>query len=104
LGQFDSGIELPEQRATIASLTRSLTSRERNVVRLRFEQDLTQTEIGEIVGVCQIQVSRICATRSPSCTSPRARLRGRSLPEHRRLSETTSCRARRGTREPRPRD
>ena len=36
-----------------------LTPRERNVVRLRFEDDLTQREIGRRIGVSQMQVSRI---------------------------------------------
>ena len=38
---------------------RSLTLRERNVIRLRFEHDLTQAEIGAHIGVSQVQVSRI---------------------------------------------
>ena len=33
--------------------------REREVVRLRFEEDLTQAEIGERIGVSQMQVSRV---------------------------------------------
>ena len=36
-----------------------LTPRERDVVRLRFEHDLTQTMIAEEVGISQMQVSRI---------------------------------------------
>jgi RNA polymerase sigma-B factor len=38
---------------------RSITPREREVLRLRFEEDLTQAEIGEQIGVSQMQVSRI---------------------------------------------
>jgi RNA polymerase sigma-B factor len=38
---------------------RSLTPREREVVRLRFEEDLTQAAIGERIGVSQMQVSRV---------------------------------------------
>jgi RNA polymerase sigma-B factor len=38
---------------------RSITPREREVLRLRFEEDLTQAEIGERIGVSQMQVSRI---------------------------------------------
>ena len=37
----------------------SKTSRSRGVLRLRFEEDLTQAEIGELIGVSQMQVSRI---------------------------------------------
>jgi RNA polymerase sigma-B factor len=36
-----------------------ITPREREVLRLRFAEDLTQAEIGERVGVSQMQVSRI---------------------------------------------
>ena len=38
---------------------RVLTDREREVLRLRFAEDLTQSEIGERVGVSQMHVSRI---------------------------------------------
>ena len=38
---------------------RVLSEREREVLRLRFEEDLTQSEIGEIVGVSQMHVSRL---------------------------------------------
>jgi RNA polymerase sigma-B factor len=40
-------------------LTAILTPRERRVVALRFVHDLTQAEIGEQIGVSQMQVSRI---------------------------------------------
>jgi RNA polymerase sigma-B factor len=36
-----------------------LTPREREIVRLRFEEDLTQAEIGKIVGLSQMHVSRV---------------------------------------------
>ena len=48
-----------EDRATIEQLMRVITPREREVLRLRFAEDLTQAEIGEHVGVSQMQVSRI---------------------------------------------
>jgi RNA polymerase sigma-B factor len=38
---------------------RTITPREREVLRLRFEEDLTQAEIGDIIGVSQMQVSRL---------------------------------------------
>ena len=37
----------------------TITPREREVLRLRFEEDLTQAEIGERIGVSQMQVSRL---------------------------------------------
>jgi RNA polymerase sigma-B factor len=59
LGTEERGFALAEQRATLEHLMRSITPREREVLRLRFEQDLTQAEIGERIGVSQMQVSRI---------------------------------------------
>ncbi len=59
LGVLDDGFERAEQRATIQRLAAHLTKRERQIIRLRFEEDLTQTEIGAIIGVSQMQVSRI---------------------------------------------
>ena len=38
---------------------RVITPRQREVLRLRFAEDLTQAEIGERIGVSQMQVSRI---------------------------------------------
>lgn len=48
-----------------------LTDRQRRVLRLRFVDDLTQSEIGELIGVSQMQVSRILAT---TLTTLRTRL------------------------------
>jgi RNA polymerase sigma-B factor len=59
LGDEDDGFRAAEQRATIATLSRSLTAREREIVRLRFEEDLTQAEIGKLVGLSQMHVSRV---------------------------------------------
>ncbi len=59
VGVAEAGYEQAEQRATLDALLRCLTAREREIVRLRFEEDLTQAEIGERVGLSQMQVSRI---------------------------------------------
>ena len=48
-----------EDAATVERLMRVLTDREREVLRLRFEEDLTQSEIGARVGVSQMHVSRL---------------------------------------------
>jgi RNA polymerase sigma-B factor len=55
----DASYDRAEDRATIDRLMRSITPREREVLRLRFEQDMTQAEIGEVIGVSQMQVSRL---------------------------------------------
>jgi len=59
VGTSEDGFSLAEDRATIEQLLRAVTPREREVLRLRFEEDLTQAEIGELIGVSQMQVSRI---------------------------------------------
>jgi RNA polymerase sigma-B factor len=58
-GRTDDGYELAEQRATVRSLTASLSDRDRRVLALRYAGDLSQSEIGRRVGVSQMQVSRI---------------------------------------------
>ena len=37
----------------------ALNEREREILRLRFEEDLTQAEVGQRMGVSQMQISRI---------------------------------------------
>ena len=59
IGVEERGFALAEDRATIEHVMRVITPREREVLRLRFAEDLTQAEIGERVGVSQMQVSRI---------------------------------------------
>ena len=58
-GHEDPGFGVAEDAATVERLMRVLTDREREVLRLRFEEDLTQSEIGERVGVSQMHVSRL---------------------------------------------
>ena len=48
-----------EARLMLGPALSALTDRERLIVRLRFNEDMTQAEIGEIIGVTQMQVSRI---------------------------------------------
>jgi RNA polymerase sigma-B factor len=59
IGGDEDGYDRAEERATIDQLMRTITPREREVLRLRFQEDLTQAEIGEIIGVSQMQVSRL---------------------------------------------
>jgi RNA polymerase sigma-B factor len=58
-GVEDPGFGVAEDAATVERLMRVLSDREREVLRLRFAEDLTQAEIGERVGVSQMHVSRI---------------------------------------------
>jgi RNA polymerase sigma-B factor len=59
MGIEDPGFGLAEDAATIERLMCVLSDREREVLRLRFEEDLTQSEIGARVGVSQMHVSRL---------------------------------------------
>jgi RNA polymerase sigma-B factor len=59
LGDEEPGYQRAEARATVEQLARALTPREREVLRLRFEEDLTQAEIGQQVGISQMHVSRL---------------------------------------------
>ncbi len=59
MGAEDPGFRLAEDAATVQRLMAVLTDREREVLRLRFEEDLTQSQIGEQVGVSQMHVSRL---------------------------------------------
>ena len=55
----EPGFAIAEASATLAPLLARLTPQEQQVLRLRFEHDLTQSEIAALVGVSQMQVSRI---------------------------------------------
>jgi RNA polymerase sigma-B factor len=59
LSADDDRFEHAEDRATLARLVMRITPREREILRLRFAEDLTQAEIGERIGLSQMQVSRI---------------------------------------------
>jgi RNA polymerase sigma-B factor len=58
-GIEDPGFRVAEDAATVERLMRVLSDREREVLRLRFAEDLTQSEIGARVGVSQMHVSRL---------------------------------------------
>ena len=60
MGGQEPGYERVEVQ--LAAEGARLTERERAVLRLRFEDDLTQREIGRRLGVSQMQVSRIMRT------------------------------------------
>jgi RNA polymerase sigma-B factor len=55
----EDGYELAEYTATLGPRLRALPARDRLVLRLRFAEDLTQSEIAERIGVSQMHVSRL---------------------------------------------
>lgn len=59
LGEEDVELDRCEIRIALRPLLRRLPARDREVLRLRFVEGLTQREVGEAIGVTQMQVSRI---------------------------------------------
>jgi RNA polymerase sigma-B factor len=61
LGVVDEGFEQVEQRAVLRDVIALLPEAEREILLLRFVANKTQTEIAALVGVSQMQVSRLVA-------------------------------------------
>jgi RNA polymerase sigma-B factor len=61
VGGEDSNYSLTEDRQILSALVSTLPQREQTVVRLRFVEQLTQTEIASRIGVSQMHVSRLLA-------------------------------------------
>jgi RNA polymerase sigma-B factor len=59
MGQDDERYELVELDATITAVLEHVPARERVILRMRFVEDLTQTEIAARIGISQMQVSRL---------------------------------------------
>ena len=59
LGAEDEEIERAELRAELDRLLTCVSPRARAILRMRYEEDMTQVQIGELIGVSQMQVSRI---------------------------------------------
>jgi RNA polymerase sigma-B factor len=59
MGMIDERFELVEYTSAIGPTMRALPERDRLVLKLRFEDDLTQLEIAERIGVSQMHVSRL---------------------------------------------
>ena len=59
LGDEEHGYELVELEQTLRGTLDALPPRERLILRLRFERDMTQAEIAKEVGLSQMHVSRL---------------------------------------------
>jgi RNA polymerase sigma-B factor len=60
LGSIDPGFDAVEAKLIVRKLLRTLpTERERTIIKLRFVDGLTQSQIGKQIGVSQVQISRI---------------------------------------------
>ncbi|MBW5424240.1 SigB/SigF/SigG family RNA polymerase sigma factor [Streptomyces sp. BG9H] len=59
IGEEDPSLELVEDFHALAPLVAGLPERDRELLHLRFVEELTQSQIGERLGVSQMQVSRL---------------------------------------------
>jgi RNA polymerase sigma-B factor len=59
IGAEDQEFERSEDRAALAPALAHLPTREREILRMRFEEGLPQTEIAQRVGLSQMHVSRL---------------------------------------------
>jgi RNA polymerase sigma-B factor len=59
IGSEDEEYERTEQRASLEPALEALPDREREILRMRFEEGLTQTQIAEKIGISQMHVSRL---------------------------------------------
>jgi RNA polymerase sigma-B factor len=71
LAQTEPEFDLVEYRESLAPLLEALPERERTILELRFFVGLTQTEIGQRIGISQMHVSRLL---SRTLTTLRRRL------------------------------
>jgi RNA polymerase sigma-B factor len=62
LGGDDPGFGRVAEHSVLAALINRLPARERQIIHLRFNEELTQAEIAERVGVSQMHVSRLLST------------------------------------------
>ncbi|WP_328538241.1 RNA polymerase sigma factor SigF [Streptomyces sp. NBC_00344] len=61
LGEPDPAMETVEDLHALAPLIEQLDARERRIVEMRFGEELTQSQIGEQLGISQMHVSRLLA-------------------------------------------
>ncbi|PZG83529.1 B/F/G family RNA polymerase sigma-70 factor [Streptomyces sp. NTH33] len=59
IGTDDAALELVEDFHALAPMLAELEERDRQVIHLRFVEELTQAQIGERLGVSQVHVSRL---------------------------------------------
>ncbi len=59
IGALEERYDLVEHAVTLTPAIRALPARQRVILCLRFEEDMTQSEIAELLGVSQMQVSRL---------------------------------------------
>ena len=61
MGESDPRIAVIDNLLSLAPLLGELDPRERRIIDMRFGQDMTQAQIGDILGVSQMHISRLLA-------------------------------------------
>lgn len=61
LGEEDRSQDAAEARLALAPVVRRLSERDRRILYMRYFEERTQQQIGEAIGVTQMQVSRLLA-------------------------------------------
>jgi RNA polymerase sigma-B factor len=59
LGEYDGRFRTVEAQVVLRPILEQLTEREKVMLEMRFFQDATQVEIGNVLGITQMQVSRL---------------------------------------------
>src|SRR4051812_12811700 len=59
VGAVDDSFEAVEDRSALAAGLKALPERERQILKMRFEDDMLQHEIAERIGISQMHVSRL---------------------------------------------
>ncbi|WP_329371894.1 SigB/SigF/SigG family RNA polymerase sigma factor [Streptomyces sp. NBC_00669] len=59
IGECDPSMELVEDLGSLAPLIARLSDRDRTLLRMRFVEEMTQSQIGEVLGYSQMHVSRL---------------------------------------------
>ena len=59
LAERETGFGLTDDRIVLDKLVARLPEREQEIIRLRFFEELTQTEIADRIGISQMHVSRL---------------------------------------------
>lgn len=59
LGQEDLNLQSVESKQDVADALNKLDEIQRKVIYLRFYEDMTQSKVAELMGVSQMQVSRL---------------------------------------------
>lgn len=88
LGGEDAAFELTEHLVSLGPALATLDERERTILSLRFYGNMSQSEIGEKLGISQMHVSRLLAR---AVAKLRKQMLGDTVPEARKTRRRTAA-------------